>query len=311
MKFTLTIYQEDSTTVSRVLEMKTPVRLKRMRIWKGDARTGVEALVLRGIFACIAIVFVALPVTSSTKDVPNLKQVLERVQDHVSEFEHGLPDFICDETITSRELWGGKVKHETIVDSAFMGRQTQVESGRPFTESRDIRTINGRPAPQGQELKAPFLFEGGFSSTLVEIFARENAPYFNYSLSGTELLEGQTALVIKFETRNRQKKLLYRDLFGQRSYLNGRGKAWIDPESMNVIRLELHYLDPPAGEGELQVSIDYAAVTINDKTFWMPRLVTAEQTIPNAKIPVGGQYVAEYSNYHHFKVSHKISAASP
>jgi hypothetical protein len=232
-----------------------------------------------------------------------LEQVLESVQAHVGEFAHSLPDFICDETITSRELMGRKVKHETIIESAFTGRQNKVENGKPFIETREIKTVNGRPASPGQEPKAPFLYGGGFSSVLVAVFSAENAPYFSYSLAGTDTLEGRAALVIKFETRNGQKRLLYRDLFNQRSYLNGKGKAWIDPESMNVMRLELRYLDPPAGEGELHVAIDYAAVTINDKTFWMPRLVTAEQTIPNPKFPVGGQYIAEYSNYHHFKVS--------
>jgi hypothetical protein len=277
-----------------------------MKIWKGDAMTGVKALVLQGISACIAIVFVMLPTTSSAQAVPNLKQVLERVQSHVSEFEHGLPDFICDETITSRELWGGKAKHETVMESTFMGKQRKVENGTPFTESRQIRTIDGHPAAQGQQLIAPFLYGGGFSSTLDEIFARENAQYFKYKTAGTELLEGRTTAVVMFETRSGQKRLLYRDLFGQRSYLKGRGKAWIDLESMNIARLELHYLDPPASQGELAVAVDYAPVVINDKTFWMPRTVTAEQTIPNPKVPVGGKYVAEYSNYHEFNVSHKI-----
>jgi hypothetical protein len=252
---------------------------------------------------CVLALAFAVCGSAFGQQPPRLEQVLESVQAHVSEFAHGLPDFICDETITSRELWGGRAKHETVFESEFTGRQNTVENGKPFVESRAIKTVNGRPAAPAQELKAPFLYGGGFSSVLVEIFARENAPYFNYSLSGTETLAGQTALVIKFETRNGQKRLTYRDLFGQRTYLNGRGKAWIDPESMNVMRLELRYLDPPAGAGELKVSVDYAPVTIKEKTFWMPRIVSAAQTIPNAKVPVGGQYIAEYSNYHHFKVS--------
>jgi hypothetical protein len=50
----------------------------------------------------------------------------------------------------------------------------------------------------------------------------------------------------------------------------------------------------------------YAPVVIKERTFWMPRTVTAEQSIPNPKMPVGGQYVAEYSNYHEYKVSVRI-----
>jgi hypothetical protein len=47
-------------------------------------------------------------------------------------------------------------------------------------------------------------------------------------------------------------------------------------------------------------------VVIQEKTFWMPKTVTAEQTVPNPKVPVGGQYVAEYSNYQEYKVSVRI-----
>jgi hypothetical protein len=53
----------------------------------------------------------------------------------------------------------------------------------------------------------------------------------------------------------------------------------------------------------LSLAVDYAPVVIQEKTFWMPRTVTAEQTVPNPKAPVGGQYVAEYSNYQEFKVA--------
>lgn len=89
--------------------------------------------------------------------------------------------------------------------------------------------------------------------------------------------------------------------------MKGSGKAWIDLSSMNVLRLEIQYLDPPMPEGVLSLAVDCAPVVIQEKTFWMPRTVTAEQTIPNPKVPVGGQYVAEYSNYQEFKVSTKIS----
>ena len=60
-------------------------------------------------------------------------------------------------------------------------------------------------------------------------------------------------------------------------------------------------------EGVLSLAVDYAPVVIKEKTFWMPKTVKAEQTVPNPKMPVGGQYVAEYSNYQEFKVSTKIT----
>ncbi len=259
---------------------------------------------------CLGLLHLALSSAGFSQPVPKLDQILPRVQDHVKEFEHSLPDFICDEKITSKELMGGKTIHETDIDSTFRGTQNrdknQDRQYEPFTEWRDIQTIDGRPAPKGQQLTGPFLFGGGFSSILVEIFSPENSPYFNYKVIGTDKVDGKAAVLLKFETKKGQQALLHRELFGTQYVMKGSGKAWIDPASMNVLRLEIQYLDPPMPEGVLTLAVDYAPVIIQEKTFWMPRTVTAEQTVPNPKMPVGGQYVAEYSNYQEFKVSVRI-----
>lgn len=256
---------------------------------------------------CLGLLHLALCYASPAQSLPKLSQILPRVQEHVKEFEHSLPDFICDEKITSRELMAGKTIHETDIDSTFRGMQSKDRDPygkyQPFTEWRDIQTIDGRPAPKGQQLTGPFLFGGGFSSILVEIFSPENSQYFNYKVIGADKADEKAALVIKFETRKGQDALLHRELFGSQYVMKGSGKAWIDLSSMNVRRLELQYLDPPMPEGVLTLAVDYAPVVIDGKTFWMPRTVTAEQTVPNPKMPVGGQYVAEYSNYQEFKVS--------
>ena len=256
---------------------------------------------------CLGLLHLALSSFGFSQPVPKLNQILPRVQDHVKEFEHSLPDFICDEKITSKELMGGKTIHETDIDSTFRGTQNRDKNPdgkyEPFTEWRDIQTIDGRPAPKGQQLTGPFLFGGGFSSILVEIFSPENSPYFNYKVIGTDKVDGKAAVLLKFETKKGQQALLHRELFGTQYVMKGSGKAWIDPASMNVLRLEIQYLDPPMPEGVLKLAVDYAPVMIQEKTFWMPKTVTAEQTVPNPKMPVGGQYVAEYSNYQEYKVS--------
>ena len=255
-----------------------------------------------GYVLSIGLLYLSVSPLCVSQSIPKLEQVLPRIQDHVKEFELSLPDFICDERITSRELMGGKINHETFIESEFRGTQSQ-DHDSPFTESREIKMIDGRPAAKDQQLAGPFFFGGGFSSIVAEIFSRKNQPYFDFKISGTEAVDGKAALVIKFKARNNQKALLYREMFGTQVIFKGSGKAWIDPESMNVMRLEVQFLDPPFPEGVLSLSVDYAGVEINGKTFWMPKTVTAEQTVPNPKMPVGGQYIAEYSNYHQFNVS--------
>ena len=256
---------------------------------------------------CLGLLLIVPGSASLSQSLPKLNQILPRVQEHVKEFEHSLPDFICDERITSRELMAGTVIHETLIDSTFRGTQNKDGKDKPFTEWREIHTIDGRPAPKSQQLTGPFFFGGGFSSVLDAIFSPKNSQYFNYKVIGTEKVDEDVAVVIKFETKKGQTALLHRELFGSQYVMKGSGTAWIDPASMNVVRLELQYLDPPVPEGVLVVRIDYAEVAINEKKFWMPKTLTAEQTVPNPKVPVGGQYIAEYSNYQQFKVSTKIT----
>jgi hypothetical protein len=205
------------------------------------------------ISACSAILFIATSATPLAQGPPpSLEQVLPQVQDHVDEFAHHLPDFISNETITSSELMGnGKVGRKVGIESEFKGRQNKVENGRPFIESREIKTINGNPVKPDHQLIGPFFYLGGFSSILVAVFSRENEPYFNYTLAGTEKLAGRPAFIFKFETRHDQKKLLYHDILNRHAYVKGKGKAWIDPETMNVMRLEFHYLDSPGAIGRL------------------------------------------------------------
>ncbi|HZS29365.1 MAG TPA: hypothetical protein VFB76_19225 [Candidatus Angelobacter sp.] len=257
-----------------------------------------------GSAIAVGLLQLALCCAGFSESVPKLKQILPRIQEHVRVFEHSLPDFICDETIISRELMRGRVHQKTVIASAFRGTQHK-EEDRAFTESRKIQTIDGKPAPPDQPLKGPFFFGGGFSSVLDEIFSKENAQYFHYKVKGKQQLEGKTTWVIKMETKKNQKEILYRDVFGSKTAVKGSGKAWIDPETMNVMRIEFEYQNPPL-EGELKVSVDYAPAVINGQTFWMPKTVTAKQAVPNSTMSIAEQYIASYSNYHQFNVSHKI-----
>jgi hypothetical protein len=249
-----------------------------------------SAMSLRSLI-CAGLIYIALSSAGYSQPVPKLSQILPGIQEHVKEFESSLPDFICDEKITSKELMSGTTIHETDIDSTFRGTQNRDKNPdwkyQPFTEWRDIQTIDGRPAPKGQQLTGPFLFGGGFSSILVEIFSAENSRYFNYKIMGADKVDDKPAVVIKFETKKDQNALLHRELFGTQYVMKGSGKAWIELASMNVLRLEIQYLDPPMPEGVLSLAVDYAPVVIQEKTFWMPKTVTAAQTVPKSQGPGG------------------------
>jgi hypothetical protein len=256
----------------------------------------------------LALFHLTLFSVCSAQAVPRAGQVLASVQENVKQFAASLPNFVCDETIVSRELAAGRVRHETVIESVFIGTQKNDAKGRPFTESREIKTIDGHDAARGQQPRGSFFVGGGFSSILVALFAQNNIEH--YKVIGAEKLEGRDTLVIKFTTRTDQVVLLDQDIFGTNFMSKGTGKAWIDRESMHVVRLELQFLNPPVFDSTLSESIDYAPVVINGKTFWMPKRLSAELTQKSAKAPLVGQYIAEYSNYHKFEVSVRMNFGS-
>ncbi len=256
----------------------------------------------------VALVQLSLSGLGVAQKVPPLEQVLPRVQESVNEFEFLLPDFICYERITSRELIGTKLIKQISVGSAFSGSQRKDEKGKPFIESREIKIFDGREAGQKQKLDIPFFFGGGFSSVLDMTFAARNVPYHNYKVIRLEQIDGRPLLVIEFATKPDQAGLYFE--FQGTLLDKGAGKAWIDPESMHVVRIERRFLNVPSPVNALSVSIDYAPVVINGKTFWMPKTVKAVEALGRStKKPMSGEYIAEYSNYRKFEVSVKIESA--
>jgi hypothetical protein len=255
--------------------------------------------------ACLSLSCLYLCCLGHAGTIPTLDEILPRVQEHVREFEFSLPDFMCNERITSGKAIGSKINGQTIINSVFRGTQNKDELGRPFTESREIKTINGKPAPKDQPLKVPFFFGGGFSSILDATFGEDNIPYHNYKVIGVEKVDGKAALVIKFSTKDGQQKVHF-EFLGNTFVSKDIGKAWIDQESMHVARLERRYLNLPPPYGVLAITVDYGPVAFNGKTFWMPRMVRVEETQINSRHPVSAQYIAEYSNYQKFGVSTKM-----
>ncbi|HKR97832.1 MAG TPA: hypothetical protein VJW55_20810, partial [Candidatus Angelobacter sp.] len=63
-------------------------------------------------------------------------------------------------------------------------------------------------------------------------------------MEGKQKLKGKAAWVISLETKKGQKEILYREIFGSKTAIKGNGKAWIDPETLNVMRIEFEYQNP-------------------------------------------------------------------
>jgi hypothetical protein len=236
---------------------------------------------------------------------PTIEEILARVQTNTGQFARSLPDFVCDEKVTSKALRKGQAV-ETTVESRFMGRQEK--SGRmTFTESREVRSVDGKEAGPREKLKGPFLFAGGFSSLLDLTFAANHVAHHTYKIVGEERVLGRPLLVVEFATRSGQDamKILH---YGKPVAASDKGKAWIDRESLQVVKIVREF---GAGRGATAVTatVEYGEARIGERGFWMPLRVSAVQAAGTVapKGVVNGEYVAVYRNYRKFDVTSGIS----
>ncbi|HEV2690937.1 MAG TPA: hypothetical protein VGV35_20415 [Bryobacteraceae bacterium] len=246
-----------------------------------------------------------LPALRAWQQPVPLDQVLPRIQANVAQFTASLPDFVCNEKITSSKLSGGNVTKQNVNESTFVGVQKRNErGGLQYQETREVTAVDGKKAGKSQKLKGPFLLTGGFSGILSAAFDAHVAPARNYKLEAAEPLNGKTMLVVAFSTKESQADIganLGRKGFRQQD----TGRIWVDPESMQVARLESLIVNTPGDYPLWFTSVDYARVEIGGKAFWMPKFVRSELRKSSSEQPVK-RFEAEYTKYRKFDVSSGI-----
>jgi hypothetical protein len=207
-----------------------------------------------------------------------LDQVLASVSRNVREFQDLLPDFVCNEKITSTAYESGKLKETRRVEPIFTAihKPPGPHDLLVFTETRDITAIDGIPARKGARMpKLPAAMFGGFGALLSMTFSPENLEYQQYELDG--ILDGGARIVVHFSTKEGQREL--------RTFLDGEGfndrdegMAWIDSALMQVVRLQRDFFSLPRALRQLRNTVDYGPVVIGDRQFWLPRSIKIDLT---------------------------------
>ena len=234
-----------------------------------------------------------------------LDQVLASVSRNVRDFQDLLPDFVCNEKITSTAYESGKLKETRTVESFF----TAVHKPSPgprgllvFTETRDITAIDGILARKGARMpKLPAAMFGGFGALLSMTFSPENLQYQEYELDG--ILDGGARIAVHFSTKAGQREL--------RTFLDGEGfndrdegMAWIDSASMQVVRLQRDFFSLPHTLRQLRNTVDYGSVVIGDRQFWLPRSMRTDVTDRDPRKTK--TFLAEYTNCKRFVAEIRI-----
>jgi hypothetical protein len=266
---------------------------------------------------------VALLVSSICRSVdaqsqaPAMEEVLATARRNVIQLRDTLPNFVCNEKITSHIFENSKMSKQKVIDSLFTWtREAQPKSKlERMIESREVLAIDGKPVRKGTEMPdAPFLPNEPTVNSLFLVLASAPgvAPYFYaYKVNGREQVGDLSTLRIEFEQM--------KPIIGS---LRFAGTAWIDLEFMQTVRTELHLLGFARSSvmddfEAYSVLTDYAKAEIDGKPFWLPKSVKVEGTRNKNGKSDGyvARYLAEYANCHRFDVSVEIKfgneAASP
>jgi hypothetical protein len=73
-----------------------------------------------------------------------LRDILEGVSKNVKESQASLPDFLCNERVTSTTYRSGKKRDQKTVESIYSIQQSR--------EHREILAIDGKPAKKGAKM---------------------------------------------------------------------------------------------------------------------------------------------------------------
>jgi len=242
-------------------------------------------------------------------NTPDLNEILERLDANLNHYDKGVPSFFCDEHVISK-VEPGLPSDNSATDSIFRVRRTaSPDHTTALTESRDIKTVNGRPATK-KDIAGPTLLDGAFEGGLAVVSLNQTA-CMNYTLQRAKGKSPNEPYIVRFATvltpQNTANCLLQE---------KSSGSVTIDPVSMQITHVEITtprhiiihgnpYTSPVIGRRLL--TADYAPVALGSETFWMPTTITMRAISGSGTFhPEVWSFVASYSNYHKLEVTSRI-----
>jgi len=170
--------------------------------------------------------------------------------------------------------------------------------------------VNGN-APKNQKVTPPFTFRGGFADVIR--FTEDKCADYRFA----EAPSNGKPIVVLGSSKPPSSSLPHN--CSAQIYLL---KAFIDPETFQVLRLEktfqdismgivghLPFIPMPSSHNVLTFSVEYMPVELGGKTFWLTKTVTVDLKDKNK--PIRLHYEAHYTNYHRFTATSTILPAEP
>jgi hypothetical protein len=275
----------------------------------------------QGHHAIVAVLLCAIivlqPALAQPAHPPTLDDILLGLENNLHHYDTSIPSFFCDEHVVS-QMFPAPASQNTVTNSVFrLKRSVNPDSTTSLDESREIKTVNGRP-PTSQDIDGPSVLGGVFEGGLALVSINQKA-CMHYTLERIHPNRPQAPYIIRFATVDaapRTDNCLLQE--------QGKGRVFIDPSTLQIKRMELtvphHTIDSghrtpggyqfPPTIGQWVVSVDYAPVQLSGQTFWMPATITSHTSAgTNTFKPTFWSFVATYRDYHKLEVTSRIVPA--
>lgn len=261
------------------------------------------------ILSLVVILGMSRELGAQQKKTPGLGEILERLNANLNHYDAAVPSLFCDEHVVSSRIEPRARDKNTITDSIFRLKRTlQADNTSTLAESREIKSVDGKPVAS-QAMDGPALVTGIFEGGLAVVSIGQTA-CMNYSLQRVNRKRPQDPYVVRFATvltpQNRAECFLQE---------NSKGRVFVDPASMQVVRLEImtpHHVivdGSPYATGDVgrrELTVNYAPVLLGGESFWMPSAITMRTTSALGFDTTVWTFRASYRNYHRLEVNSRI-----
>jgi hypothetical protein len=261
----------------------------------------------------LALLLLSARLQAQPPKSPSLESILQHLQSNLDRYDATLPSFFCDEHVVS-QVTPGLPNQNTVTDSIFrLKRVVNRDRTSSLDESREVKAVNGKPATS-QDIGGPTILDGAFEGGLAIVSLTQTA-CINYELERTQHKDPVAPYIIRFASvltpQNSAACILHEE---------SKGRVFIDPATLQITRLELttphHAIDPERSYesptmGDRVLSVDYAAVQLDEQTFWMPAAISSTVTTGRGTFhAVVWSFKATYRNFHKLEVTSRILPAT-
>ncbi len=229
------------------------------------------------------------PAVPESASDPAADDLLLRVWDNFAGYLSSLPNIFADEHVVSSVTTAKNGVHDSDTDSVIdstvdsIFRLKRVSSDgktADLVESREIRYVNQQSAAKGQSLTGPAILIGAFSRApnvlspqLKDCYDYRLLPNKRHNPDVAMLFLHADVLVLEYSLKSPLPAAAQCPVREQTT-----GRAFIDPSSMQIVRLEQQRPRHDEGSGRIVAwsgSIDYARVMLVGKPLWLPKTISS------------------------------------